>query len=119
MRSLLGGLAAAAVVAAGVATVLPVGPAAALTPVTVWLAGDSTVANDSGNGIVGWGRELSAYLGPDATVQNKALAGRSIQTWMYEAGVSSSAGNGGECTLTSTTPSTRYQAVLDGMRAGD
>ncbi|MFN8076027.1 MAG: ricin-type beta-trefoil lectin domain protein [Kineosporiaceae bacterium] len=115
------GAATVAVLTAGVigAVVLPAGSAQALPPIKVWLAGDSTMANNSGGDITGWGRELGAYFGPDAAVNNLAIGGRSIQTWMYEGAVSSSKGGNGECTLTSTAPSTRYKQVLDGMRAGD
>ncbi|MEV0231789.1 cellulose binding domain-containing protein, partial [Nonomuraea sp. NPDC050786] len=90
--------------------------------ITVWLAGDSTVANSSGSNIVGWGRELSQYLTANATVVNSAVGGRSVQTWLYESAVTSSKNSAGECVLSSTAYATRWQAMLDastGMKAGD
>ncbi|MGI5158584.1 cellulose binding domain-containing protein [Microbispora sp. CA-102843] len=101
-------------------------PAPSPTPVpdkiTVWLAGDSTVANSSGAPIVGWGRELGQYLTANATVVNNAVGGRSIQTWLYESAVTSSKNSAGECVLSSTTYSARWQSMLNastGMKAGD
>ncbi|MEV0238080.1 SGNH/GDSL hydrolase family protein, partial [Nonomuraea sp. NPDC050786] len=90
--------------------------------ITVWLAGDSTVANSSGSNIVGWGRELSQYLTADATVVNSAVGGRSVQTWLYESAVTSSKNSAGECVLSSTAYAARWQAMLNastGMKPGD
>ena len=64
-------------------------PPSSSGPVTVWLAGDSTMASSSGGSIVGWGRELGGYLTADATVVNNAVGGRSVQTWLYESAVTS------------------------------
>ncbi|RVX43885.1 lysophospholipase L1-like esterase [Nonomuraea polychroma] len=89
---------------------------------TVWLAGDSTVANSSGSNVVGWGRELSNYLTTDATVVNSAVGGRSVQTWLYESAVTSTKNSAGECVLSSTAYAARWQAMLNastGMKAGD
>jgi lysophospholipase L1-like esterase len=92
-------------------------------PVTVWLAGDSTMANpSSGRCPVGWGSQFDALFNSDVTVRNQAVGGRSIQTWLYEGNVSSTKGSDGECRLTSTTYSSRWQAMLNastGMKAGD
>jgi lysophospholipase L1-like esterase len=55
----------------------------------------------------------------DVTVQNLSVAGRSIQTWLYEKNVSSTAGANGECTLTATTYSANWNTMLTGMKAGD
>jgi lysophospholipase L1-like esterase len=96
---------------------------AAAAPVTVWLAGDSTMANpSSGRCPVGWGSQFDALFNSDVTVKNQAVGGRSIQTWLYEGNVSGSKGSDGECRLTSTTYSSRWQAMLNsstGMKAGD
>ncbi|MEU5894346.1 GDSL-type esterase/lipase family protein [Streptomyces sp. NPDC047461] len=96
---------------------------AAAAPVTVWLAGDSTMANpSSGRCPVGWGSQFDALFNSDVTVKNQAVGGRSIQTWLYEGNVSSTKGSDGECRLTSTTYSSRWQAMLNsttGMKAGD
>jgi lysophospholipase L1-like esterase len=95
----------------------------AAAPVTVWLAGDSTMANPgSGRCPVGWGSQFDALFNSDVTVKNQAVGGRSIQTWLYEGNVSSTKGSDGECRLTSTTYSSRWQAMLNattGMKAGD
>ncbi|MFH9984636.1 GDSL-type esterase/lipase family protein [Streptomyces luteogriseus] len=92
-------------------------------PVTVWLAGDSTMANpSSGRCPVGWGSQFDALFNGDVTVKNQAVGGRSIQTWLYEGNVSGTKGSDGECRLTSTTYSSRWQAMLNsstGMKAGD
>ncbi|MEV4454537.1 cellulose binding domain-containing protein [Microbispora sp. NPDC049633] len=90
--------------------------------ITVWLAGDSTVANSSGTPIVGWGRELGQYLTTNATVVNNAVGGRSVQTWLYESAVSDRMNSSGECALSSTAYASRWQSMLDastGMKAGD
>ncbi|MFB6849038.1 GDSL-type esterase/lipase family protein [Streptomyces sp. NPDC056373] len=96
---------------------------AAAQPVTVWLAGDSTMADPgSARCPVGWGSQFDALFNADVTVRNQAVGGRSIQTWMYEGNVSSTKGSDGECRLTSTAYSARWQAMLNastGMKAGD
>ena len=96
---------------------------AAAAPVTVWLAGDSTMANpSSGRCPVGWGSQFDALFNSDVTVKNQAVGGRSIQTWLYEGNVSGTKGSDGECRLTSSTYSSRWQAMLNastGMKAGD
>ncbi|MFI7016703.1 GDSL-type esterase/lipase family protein [Streptomyces sp. NPDC050164] len=96
---------------------------AAAAPVTVWLAGDSTMANPgSARCPVGWGSQFDALFNGDVTVRNQAVGGRSIQTWLYEGNVSSTKGSDGECRLTSNTYSSRWQAMLNastGMKAGD
>ncbi|MER8224291.1 GDSL-type esterase/lipase family protein [Streptomyces sp. NPDC094143] len=96
---------------------------AAAQPVTVWLAGDSTMA-DPGSAAcpVGWGSQFDALFDADVTVRNQAVGGRSIQTWMYEGNVSGTMGADGECRLTSTAYSSRWQGMLNastGMKAGD
>ncbi|MEU3889003.1 GDSL-type esterase/lipase family protein [Streptomyces sp. NPDC029041] len=96
---------------------------AAAAPVTVWLAGDSTMANPGAARCpVGWGSRFDALFNADVTVRNQAVGGRSIQTWMYEGSVSGTKGSDGECRLTSGTYSARWQSMLNastGMKAGD
>ncbi|MDG4858005.1 GDSL-type esterase/lipase family protein [Streptomyces sp. T-3] len=96
---------------------------AAAEPVTVWLAGDSTMANPGAARCpVGWGNQFDALFNTDVTVKNQAVGGRSIQTWLYESNVSNIKGSDGECRLTSNTYSARWQAMLNastGMKAGD
>lgn len=95
----------------------------AAAPVTVWLAGDSTMANPGAARCpVGWGSQFDALFTGDVAVRNQAVGGRSIQTWLYEGNVSSAKGADGECRLTSTAYSARWQAMLNastGMKAGD
>ncbi|WP_431893493.1 cellulose binding domain-containing protein [Micromonospora haikouensis] len=93
-------------------------------PVTVWLAGDSTVANPSSSGAcpVGWGNQFGQYLNANATVVNSAVGGRSIQTWLYDPNVTTTKNSAGECVVSPETYSTRWQAMLNsgtGMKAGD
>ncbi|MEU1038471.1 SGNH/GDSL hydrolase family protein [Streptomyces sp. NPDC005551] len=96
---------------------------AAAAPVTVWLAGDSTMANPGAASCpVGWGSQFDALFNSDVTVKNQAVGGRSIQTWLYEGNVSSTKDSAGECRLTSTAYSSRWEAMLNastGMKAGD
>lgn len=91
-------------------------------PIKVWIAGDSTVQNCSSACPCGWGSQFDALFNDNVTVVNSAVGGRSIQTWLYEASVSSTLGQDGECTLTSQSYDKRWTAMLDaatGMKAGD
>ena len=101
-----------AAAAAGTAAAAAAGP-------TVWLAGDSTMANPSATCPVGWGSQFGTLFKTGVTVNNRAVAGRSIQTWLYEGNVTSTKGSSGECVLSSTTYSTRWQEMLTGMKSGD
>ncbi|MEV0569474.1 carbohydrate-binding protein [Dactylosporangium sp. NPDC050588] len=92
--------------------------------VTVWLAGDSTVADPSGGAVcpVGWGNQFAQYFTGNVTVRNSAVGGRSIQTWLYDPNVTSATGPAGECVINPATYSTRWQAMLDpatGLQRGD
>jgi lysophospholipase L1-like esterase len=96
--------------------------AAATAPVattTVWMAGDSTMANPSATCPVGWATEFDSLFHSNIVVDNLAVAGRSIQTWLYEGNVTSTIGSNGECVLSSTTYSSRWQQMLTNMKAGD
>jgi lysophospholipase L1-like esterase len=95
------------------------GAAAAAAPVTVWLAGDSTMANPGATCPVGWGSQFGALFTSGVTVNNRAVGGRSIQTWLYEGNVKSTKDPAGECVISPNTYSSRWQGVLDGMKAGD
>ena len=91
------------------------------TPITVWMSGDSTMAGDACVG-GGWGDQFGSLFNSRVTVVNRSVAGRSIQTWLYENNVSSTIGPNGECTLTGTTYSANWNAMLDantGMKPGD
>lgn len=88
-------------------------------PITIWIAGDSTVANGNTPCPAGWGKHFEPYFNDDVTVVNSAVGGRSIQTWLYEGNVSSTLGGDKECILTSESYNSRWTNMLDGMKAGD
>ena len=93
-----------------------------LANVTVWLAGDSTVATGGSACPIGWGRDFNTYFDSRVTVQNLAVAGRSVRTWLYD--VQSTAGSDGECVLNRNANGTpilqaRWQTMLNGMKQGD
>jgi lysophospholipase L1-like esterase len=96
---------------------------AAAPPTKIWMAGDSTMQNPSGGVCpVGWGSQFGALFTSDATVVNRAVGGRSIQTWLYDPNVTSTMNSAGECTINPATYSTRWQEMLNtstGMKAGD
>ena len=87
--------------------------------ITLWLAGDSTMQNCSSTCPCGWGNQFDPYFNSRVTVTNNAAGGRSIQTWLYEANVSSNIGSDGECVLTSTTYASRWTNMLSTMKSGD
>jgi lysophospholipase L1-like esterase len=91
------------------------------TPIKVWMAGDSTMSGSGCDG-GGWGTQFSTVFNTNVTVVNSSVAGRSIQTWLLEPNVSTTADASGECKLTGTTYNPRWTAMLDastGMKAGD
>ncbi|MDI1460845.1 GDSL-type esterase/lipase family protein [Catellatospora sp. KI3] len=99
-------------------------PSPSPSRITVWLAGDSTMADPSGGAVcpAGWGNQFAPYFNSNATVRNSAVGGRSIQTWLYDPNVTSTKNPAGECVVTPTTYSARWQAMLDptsGMKPGD
>jgi lysophospholipase L1-like esterase len=110
-------------VASGRACASTVEAAAAAAPVTVWMAGDSTMMNPSGGVCpTGWGSQFDPLFTDDVTVVNSAVGGRSIQTWLYDPNVTSTKDSSGECIVSPQTYSTRWQAMLNtttGMKAGD
>ena len=85
--------------------------------ITIWIAGDSTVANGSTPCPIGWGAQFMPHFNSKVTVSNRAIGGRSVQTWLYD--VSSTLGTDGECVLNSTTYQAAWTAMLTGMKAGD
>ncbi len=95
------------------------GTGGAFTDITIWIAGDSTVANGSTPCPAGWGKHFEPYFDDHVSVVNSAVGGRSIQTWLYDANVSSTMGSDGECVLTSSSYNARWTAMLDGMQDGD
>ena len=93
------------------------GAGAGTAAIKVWIAGDSTVANGSAPCPIGWGAEFMPHFNNKVTVDNLAIGGRSVQTWLYD--VSSTLGTDGECVLNATTPLADWTTMLNGMKAGD
>lgn len=97
------------------------GSASAAT-VKVWLAGDSTMANPQSSCPAGWGSQFDPLFTDDVVVQNSAVGGRSIQTWLYESNVQNTKDSAGECVVSPRTFHQRWLTMLDpanGMKAGD
>jgi lysophospholipase L1-like esterase len=101
---------------------VPAAPAE-LSPITIWIAGDSTVANGQTPCPRGWGGVFAPHFNDRVTVNNSAAGGRSVHTWLYEVQDVIDQATG-ECAL-ERAPSgepllqPRWQAMLDGMREGD
>jgi lysophospholipase L1-like esterase len=98
------------------------GGSGALPPVTIWIAGDSTVATGTAPCPIGWGGIFKTFFNNLVTVTNSAIAGRSVRTWLYFPQLTMDAT--GECILpldASGAPmiQARWQAMLTGMKAGD
>lgn len=93
-----------------------------LQPVTVWIAGDSTVANGNTPCPRGWGGAFAPHFGDLVSVRNSAVGGRSVHTWLYE--VQTVTDETGECALNRGANGEpllqpRWQTMLDEMKAGD
>jgi lysophospholipase L1-like esterase len=96
---------------------------ALLPSLTVWIAGDSTVANGETPCPRGWGGVIGARFDERVKINNSAVGGRSVHTWLYMVGQELDAATG-ECTLARDAAGApllqpRWQAMLDGMKAGD
>lgn len=94
----------------------------ALGDATVWLAGDSTVANGNTPCPVGWGKSFDSLFDERIRVVNAAAGGRSVRTWLYD--VKDTMDDSGECVLTRAAGGepilqARWRDMLDGMKAGD
>jgi lysophospholipase L1-like esterase len=92
------------------------------TPVTVWIAGDSTVQNCSGSCPCGWGSQFKPNFNSLVTVNNSAVGGRSVRSWLYT--TQSTADASGECLVdkdSSGNPivQARWTTMLNGMKTGD
>lgn len=92
-------------------------------PITIWLAGDSTVANGNTPCPRGWGGPFDALFDERVTVNNSAAGGRSVHTWLYEVQDALDEDTG-ECALTRDASGApllqpRWQNMLDGMQTGD
>ncbi|HET9953542.1 MAG TPA: GDSL-type esterase/lipase family protein [Polyangiaceae bacterium] len=65
-------------------------------PLTIWIAGDSTVQNCSSSCPCGWGSQIQALFSKDVTITNSAIGGRSVRSWLYSKTLSTADANG-EC----------------------
>ena len=88
---------------------------------TVWIAGDSTVAT-GGPCPSGWGGQFKALFNSKVAVTNSAVGGRSVRTWLYD--VQDTKDSTGECNLAKDaqgkpTLQARWTAMLSGMKSGD
>lgn len=91
-------------------------------PLTIWLAGDSTVANGNTPCPTGWGKAFEALFDDLVTVRNSAAGGRSVRTWLYS--MTTTMGGDGECVANldqggAPVLQERWSAMLEGMKAGD
>ncbi len=91
-------------------------------PVTVWIAGDSTVANGNTPCPTGWGAFFGDQLSDQVTVNNWAVGGRSVRTWLYD--VSDQMGGDNECVLNTDGSGqaiiqSRWTDMLSQMKEGD
>ena len=67
------------------------GTDASQSPITIWLAGDSTVQTyvagntqgDNGTTLEGWGQELAPFFNTRVMVNNQAIGGRSVAFFMW------------------------------------
>ncbi|MEU4251576.1 SGNH/GDSL hydrolase family protein [Amycolatopsis sp. NPDC026612] len=113
---------AAAAPGAACAAGTTVAKTAAAPAIKVWMAGDSTMADPKSTCPVGWGSRFDRLFTDDVTVVNKAVAGRSVQTWLYESNVTGQKDSAGECVVNPKTYAQRWLDMLDpvqGMHAGD
>ena len=97
-------------------------PEAPTGPITVWIAGDSTVANGSTPCPTGWGVFFADYFNEQVTVVNSAVGGRSVRTWLYD--VTDQMGGDGECIINTNVTGARvvqdrWTTMLSQMREGD
>jgi len=91
-------------------------------PITIWLAGDSTVANGNTPCPVGWGKHFADEFNELVTVVNSAAGGRSVRTWLYE--VTTEMGPDEECTVNEDANGdpilqARWTDMMAGMAEGD
>jgi lysophospholipase L1-like esterase len=90
--------------------------------ITVWLAGDSTMANGGSACPIGYGGQLQQFFDSRVTVANRARGGRSVNNWLFN--VLSTSGSNGDCDITkdangNPTVTADWQEMLNGMKAGD
>lgn len=94
---------------------------AGTTPITIWLAGDSTVANGNTPCPSGWGKFFGSVFNEHVTIVNSAVGGGSVRTWLYD--ITADQGGDGECIATMTagkpTIQARWTNMLSKMSEGD
>ncbi|MET0596147.1 MAG: SGNH/GDSL hydrolase family protein [Polyangiaceae bacterium] len=110
---------------------------AALAPITVWIAGDSTVqtyaaGNTSGvNGaeLEGWGQEIGQFFNNKVTISNQAIGGRSVAFFMWS--VAKDASGAYLCVDSNGTPqfeldaqgnridTAQWSRIKNGIKPGD
>jgi len=78
----------------------------------------------SGSGCTGggWGTQFASVFNSSVKVVNSSVAGRSIQTWLYDPNVTTQMDANGECIVNPKTYNPRWTAMLDantGMKPGD
>ena len=98
-------------------------PTTPTQPITIWIAGDSTVANGQTPCPRGWGGVFAPHFNDLVTVTNSAVGGRSVHTWLYEVQTAFDDATG-ECALNRDANGQpllqpRWQNMLDNMKAGD
>jgi lysophospholipase L1-like esterase len=91
-------------------------------PITIWLAGDSTVANGNTPCPAGWGKNFDALFDDSVSVSNSAAGGRSVRTWLYQ--VTTEMGTDGECIVQEDGQGEpllqdRWATLLQQIHAGD
>ena len=85
--------------------------------ITVWLAGDSTMADGGNPCPVGWGKQFQAHFNANAKVVNSAVGGTTVRSWLYS--LTNTLAADGECGLSSPNPQAHWTAMVNGMKAGD
>ena len=115
---------------------LATGGATNQQPTTVWIAGDSTVmtyaaGNTQGNNgttLEGWGQELGSFFSDGVTINNQAIGGRSVATFIWSVVVD--AAGTPQCADDQGTPqfqlsngnkvdTSQWSRIKNGMKAGD
>lgn len=94
-----------------------------IAPITIWIAGDSTVATSGGTPCpAGWGGVFAPLFEEAVTVANRAVGGRSVRTWLYH--VTDEMDTDGECIIETNADGTpiyqdRWLQMLANMSSGD
>jgi lysophospholipase L1-like esterase len=129
----LGGTAGAAI---GGSAGAPNGGATTQQPITIWIAGDSTVmtyepGNTRGNNgasLEGWGQELAPFFNGKVTINNQAIGGRSVAMFMWTVATDSAGAQ--QCSDNQGTPqfklnngekidTSQWSNVKAGIKPGD